>query len=136
MSSASKIISADPASSSYVIPECYYEAAFVSRVYIYTCRPRRKQYIKTPQPVHLPVPRLALATVLNARPGCLVWLGQKCSSFCGVNRGTSGRSIVCGLGNLMHGSVKDANMMMARPLDLQICTVLQTSEHHVKGPVM
>ena len=85
--------------------------------YIYTLE------VQPAQPVDLPVPRLAFATVLNAAPGCIIWLGQKCSSFCGVNRGTSGRSIICGMGNMSHGSVRDANLMMARPLDLRLCNV-------------
>ena len=59
-------------------------------------------------------PRLAIATILNAQPDSLVLLAMKCSSFCAVNRGTSGRSVICGLGNVAYKSVKEANFMMSR----------------------
>ena len=61
-----------------------------------------------------------MATVLNARPDALVFLGMKCSSFSAVNRGTSGRSIICGLGNLSYRSVQEANLMLCRTLDSKV----------------
>ena len=48
----------------------------------------------------------------------MVLLAMKCSSFCGVNRGTSGRSPICGLGNYEFRSVREANVMMSRLLEL------------------
>ena len=60
-------------------------------------------------------PRLALATMLNAKPGdATVLLAMVCSSFCGANLGTSCRSIVCPLGDESKLSVKKANVMISR----------------------
>ncbi|CAE7450704.1 unnamed protein product [Symbiodinium pilosum] len=63
---------------------------------------------------------LAMATMLNGRPDALVFLGMKCSSFSAVNRGTSGRSIICGLGNMAYKSVQEANLMLSRTLDSKV----------------
>ena len=62
------------------------------------------------------LPRLAILTLLNAGPDGLVVLALKCSSFSSVNRGTSGRSPICGLGNVAYKSVKEGNLMMSRHL--------------------
>ena len=52
-------------------------------------------------------PRLAIAIVLrSASTGCLVHFGMKCSSWCRVNVGTSGRSACSSVGNCYHVSVK------------------------------
>ena len=63
-------------------------------------------------------PRLAILTILNATDGGMVLLAMKCSSFSGVNRGTSGRSPICGLGNCEYRSVREANLMMSRLLEV------------------
>ena len=71
--------------------------------------------------------RLALLSIMNAGKDCIIWIGQKCSSFCGVNRGTSGRSCICGLGNTMFKSVQEANLMMSRSLDTLSSALLCTT---------
>ena len=62
-----------------------------------------------------PQPRLALATMMNAKPGdATVLLAMVCSSFSAANRGTSQRSIVCPLGDITKRSVQIGNMMLCR----------------------
>ena len=56
---------------------------------------------------------LAIFYCLKLRSG-LVHFGIKCSSFCGLNRGTSGRSACSSLGFTGHSSVVYSNKMLER----------------------
>ena len=73
-------------------------------------------YIRRKPPKLLPQPRLAILALINAKEDALVMIAMKCSSFCSVNVGTSGRSAICGLGNVLYRSVREANLMMSRLL--------------------
>ena len=63
-----------------------------------------------------PMPRTALQTVLlgDHVDGWICHFGLKCSSWCRINVGTSGRSACCGIGNLSYNSVREANCMASR----------------------
>ena len=60
--------------------------------------------------------RLAIIHILKLLPGGMVHFGMKCSSFCGMNKGTSGRSACASVGYLGHPSVRAANLMLERTL--------------------
>lgn len=63
-----------------------------------------------------PMPRTAIQTVLlgDHVDGWICHFGLKCSSWCRINVGTSGRSACCGIGNLSYSSVREANCMASR----------------------
>ena len=44
----------------------------------------------------------------------IAWLAMKCSSFCGMNVGTSGRSAAASIGRDWYKSVKEANCLLER----------------------
>ena len=69
-------------------------------------------------PNHLPpcFPRLCLVALLLADEWFLATFALKCSSWCMVNRGTSGRGPCCSLGNGEYSSVQEANRMGSRIL--------------------
>lgn len=65
----------------------------------------------------LPHPRFAIMCILRGDPsGFLTHFGLKCSSWCSVNVGTSGRSACCSVGNVEYPSVLYANKMASRYL--------------------
>ena len=47
----------------------------------------------------------------------MVWFGIKCSSWVGINRGTSSRSACNPYGNFQYKSVADSNQMLERTDD-------------------
>lgn len=61
------------------------------------------------------LPRLAIATILNCKPGSfVVLLGVVCSSWTAVNRGTSRRHVTHPLGTQEYTYVSQANVMVSR----------------------
>lgn len=72
---------------------------------------------------------LAIVLILKGKMDQLmVWFGIKCSSWIGVNVGTSGRSPCNPFGRYWYKSVGDANTMLERTiflLDLNLSTLLK-----------
>ena len=59
--------------------------------------------------------RLAIVFILKQCPGdCITWFGLKCSSLCGMNRGTSERCASDAMGNTSRPSVAQSNTMIER----------------------
>ena len=77
-------------------------------------------------------PSLAIVFILKLVPNALVHFGIKCSSFCAVNKGTSGRAPCASSGYLKHASVAMANLMLERSASLvcriQYCTGSKNSD--------
>ncbi|CAE7942344.1 unnamed protein product [Symbiodinium necroappetens] len=69
---------------------------------------------------------LAILYVLKLADGAgLVHFGIKCGSFCGLNRGTSGRSACTPYGNIWHPSVIASNKLLERTtLLILLCTAM------------
>ena len=68
--------------------------------------------------------RLAIACILNSSWEDLVCtLGVCCSSWVFMNSGTSCRTFLTPMGNQLHASVRAANQMMSRRLDVYLVRV-------------
>ena len=64
-----------------------------------------------------PEPRLALATILNAKEGAfLTMCATVCSTFVQTNLGTSRRSWATPLGDISLKSVQEGNLLASRIL--------------------
>ncbi|CAL1154889.1 unnamed protein product [Cladocopium goreaui] len=62
---------------------------------------------------------LACVMVMKGRSqDFIAWLAMKCSSFCGMNVGTSGRSAAASIGRDWYKSVKEANCLLERTICL------------------
>ena len=61
------------------------------------------------------LPRLAVVYAMKGKPWNFVaWFGIKCSSWVGVNAGTSWRKACCSIGDFKKLSVRQANQMLER----------------------
>ena len=60
-------------------------------------------------------PRFAVATVLNSKPdSCVSLLAVLCSTWVGMNKGTSGRSYLLPMGDGTSQAAESGNFMVSR----------------------
>jgi hypothetical protein len=76
----------------------------------------------------------AVELILRLRPGSLIWGAPPCSSFVFMSRGTTLRSKDNPLGNVLHRSVRHANMVVARLVVLLMLGLLRGCQFCVEQP--